>query len=144
MPNLVTLNMYSICLTHLFLMHPFSTPRKHQTILRFPDVYRGQRKGVVGTNGLKKRSLLDFYKHLLIRCVFRTQLNIYDEGFLVMEPSRGGSNVYVIVILLLRVNFLIRKITRSYNKITLLVGLKDVFPFQQEFFQLKEIMNLSD
>ena len=33
-------------------MHPFSTPEKHQT---FPDVFRGLRKGVLGTNGLNHK-----------------------------------------------------------------------------------------
>ena len=42
----------SLWLTHLFLVHPFSTPGKHQKILRFLDVFRGQRKGALGTNGL--------------------------------------------------------------------------------------------
>ena len=42
----------SLWLTHLFLVHPFSSPGKHQKILRFLDVFRGQRKGALGTNGL--------------------------------------------------------------------------------------------
>ena len=40
-------------LTHSFPMHPFSTPWKHQKTLRFSDVFRGQRKGALGTNGLR-------------------------------------------------------------------------------------------
>ena len=36
-------------LTHLFPMHPFSTPWKHQTIVWFSDVFRGLRKGCIGT-----------------------------------------------------------------------------------------------
>ena len=39
-------------LMHLFPMHPFSTPWKYQKNLRFPDVFRGQRKGALGTNML--------------------------------------------------------------------------------------------
>ena len=35
-------------------MHPFSTPWKHQKILRFSDVFRGLKKGASGTNGLNK------------------------------------------------------------------------------------------
>ena len=35
-------------------MHPFSTPWKHQKTVRFSDVFRGQRKGALGTNGLRK------------------------------------------------------------------------------------------
>ena len=39
-------------LTHSFPMHPFSTLWKHQKVLRFSDVFRGYRKGALGTNGL--------------------------------------------------------------------------------------------
>ena len=39
-------------LTHLFPMHPLSTPWEHQKALRFSDVFGGLRKGVLGTNGL--------------------------------------------------------------------------------------------
>ena len=42
-------------LTHLFPMHPCSTPWKHQKFLRFFDVFRGQRKGDLGTNRLRER-----------------------------------------------------------------------------------------
>ena len=45
-------------LTHLFPMHPFSTAWKHQKTLRFSDVFRGQRKSALGTNGLRKNCLL--------------------------------------------------------------------------------------
>ena len=31
-------------LTHLFLMHPFSSPWKHQKTVRFSDIFRGKRK----------------------------------------------------------------------------------------------------
>ena len=40
-------------LAHLFPMHPLFTSRKHQKTLRVSDVFRGQRKGTLGTNGLK-------------------------------------------------------------------------------------------
>ena len=33
-------------------MHPFSTPWKHQKTVTFFDVFRGQKKGELGTNGL--------------------------------------------------------------------------------------------
>ena len=33
-------------------MHPFSIPWKHQKAVRFSDVFRGQRKGALRTNGL--------------------------------------------------------------------------------------------
>ena len=39
-------------LTHSFPMHPFSTSWKHQKTLRFPDVFRGQRKSILESNGL--------------------------------------------------------------------------------------------
>ena len=51
---------FIIFLTHLFPMHPFSTPWKYQKssivipyAVRFSDVLMGQRKGALGTNGLK-------------------------------------------------------------------------------------------
>ena len=46
--------------THLFPMHPFSIIWKHQKILRFSDVFRGQRKCALGTNGLKHHLALNF------------------------------------------------------------------------------------
>ena len=39
-----------IRLTHLFAIHPYSNPWKHQKILRSSDVFRGWRKGALGTN----------------------------------------------------------------------------------------------
>ena len=39
-------------------MHLFSNPWKHQKILRFSDVFRGQRKGALGTKGLMNFWLL--------------------------------------------------------------------------------------
>ena len=44
-------HLVNIHLTHLFQMHPFSTPPKHQKILS-PDVFRRWRKGALRTNGL--------------------------------------------------------------------------------------------
>ena len=41
-------------LTHSFPMHLFSTTWKHQKFLRFSDVFRGQRKSALGTNGLTR------------------------------------------------------------------------------------------
>ena len=43
-------------------MHPFSTPWKHQKTLRFSDVFRRQRKGALGTNGLNSRRS-SFHSH---------------------------------------------------------------------------------
>ena len=48
-------------LTHSFLMHPFSTPWKHQKTVTFSDVFRWKRKGALGTNGLKQENSR-FYK----------------------------------------------------------------------------------
>ena len=36
-----------------FLMHPLSTPWKHQKTVRFSDVFKGY-KGAFGTNGLRQ------------------------------------------------------------------------------------------
>ena len=46
------MRMYNIVLTHLFSIHPFSTPRKHQKTVRLSDVLRGLREGALGTNAL--------------------------------------------------------------------------------------------
>ena len=51
-------------LTHLFLMHPFSTPWKHQKIVRFSDAFWRQRKGAVGTNGLKRQFIWALFHFL--------------------------------------------------------------------------------
>ena len=37
----ITVHQWRLNLTHLFPMHPFSTPWKHQKISRFPDVFMG-------------------------------------------------------------------------------------------------------
>ena len=68
-------------LTHFLSMHPFSTPWKHQKTIRFLNVlrvsvFRGYRKGALGTKGLiykewffvwKKNVLL---KRYLDFCIF--------------------------------------------------------------------------
>ena len=50
----------TLLLTHSLPMHPFSTPWKHQKTERFSDVFRGLRKGALGTNGLMQISLRGF------------------------------------------------------------------------------------
>ena len=50
----------SLSLTLSFLIHPLSTPWKHQKSLRFSDVFRSQRMAVLGTNGLTSHLLLFF------------------------------------------------------------------------------------
>ena len=39
-------------LTHLFPIHPFSTPWKNKKIVRFSDFSRGKRKGALETSRL--------------------------------------------------------------------------------------------
>ena len=51
-----------ISMTHLLSMHPFSTPWKRQKNLRFSDVFRGQRKGALGTNAIKCGSKIHVLK----------------------------------------------------------------------------------
>ena len=43
---------HTYLLTHSFPIHSFSTPWKHQKTIRFSDVFRGEKKGALGTNGL--------------------------------------------------------------------------------------------
>ena len=43
-----------ILLTHLFPMHLFSNPWKHQKILRLSNVFRRCREGALGTNRLRR------------------------------------------------------------------------------------------
>ena len=42
----------------MFPKHPFSTPWKHQKTVRFSNVFRGYKKGALGTNVLKTHYLL--------------------------------------------------------------------------------------
>ena len=42
-------------INYSFPRHPFSTPWKDQKTLRFSDVLKGQRKGTLGTIGLRQR-----------------------------------------------------------------------------------------
>ena len=48
-----------LVLTHYSLVLLFYTPRKHQKIFRFSDVFRGYRKATLDCNGLNKRINLD-------------------------------------------------------------------------------------
>ena len=78
-------------------MHPFPgvDPWKHQKTLRFPDVFRGQRKGALGTNGLKTKNhlLAPFslknlflswhrmrFSRLLLRCLLILEKNCQAES----------------------------------------------------------------
>ena len=65
-------------------MHPSSTPSKHQEAVRFPDVFRGWRKGALGTNGLR-----DF---LISVWIYFSSLLILDTK-IVMKNGVGVSFV---------------------------------------------------
>ena len=72
-----------LVLTHLFPMRPFSTRWKQKTV-RFSDVFREQRKGALGTNGLRiglvggyclayfqgPQECLQSPKPILVKCYF--------------------------------------------------------------------------
>ena len=51
--NLIQYRLFGIFLTHLFPMHPFCTPIKHQKVLRFSDVFRVVEKGFIGSKWIK-------------------------------------------------------------------------------------------
>ena len=79
-------------LIHLFPMHPFSTPWKHQKIARFFDVFRGWRKGVLGTNGLN--SLRESHSlHLVSDSLFKKPLKNVKSFF----SDKITSSDYLIV-----------------------------------------------
>lgn len=44
-------------LTHMFSMYPLSTARKHKKIFQFSCIFRGQKMGASGTNGLIQSEL---------------------------------------------------------------------------------------
>ena len=44
-------------------MLPLSTPWKKQKTVRFSDVFRGQRKGACGKNGLTRRKIVEKFIH---------------------------------------------------------------------------------
>ena len=43
-------------MSHAFSMYPFSIPWKHQKTVRYSDVFRGQRKGALGTDALTEEN----------------------------------------------------------------------------------------
>ena len=45
-------------------MHPFPNPGKHQKTVRFSDVFRRQRKGAMGANGLTVHIIYIIYQLL--------------------------------------------------------------------------------
>ena len=67
-------------LTHSSPMHLFSTPWKHQKTW-FSDVFREQRKGALGTNGLKK---VDWYLYLSF---------IIEKCAKMLQESSGSSGL---------------------------------------------------
>ena len=53
-------------LSHSFPMHPSSTPLKHEKTLRISDVFRGHRKGALGTNGI----ISEYFKSKFQLCFY--------------------------------------------------------------------------
>ena len=72
-------------LTHSFPMHPFSTPWKQQKTVRFSDIFRGQRKGALGANGLRylSRAACNNQTWKLKMFFEREKLNVNNENYLV-------------------------------------------------------------
>ena len=64
-------------------MHPFSTPWKHQKTLQFSDVFRRQRKGALGANGLR----------ILATEVFKTLNNINHSYMKDIFKPKASSKV---------------------------------------------------
>ena len=67
-----------VILTHLFPMHPFSTPWKHQKTLRFSDVFWGLRKGALETNGLIESRP---YKNMLRKGYSKRRRELYKWSY---------------------------------------------------------------
>ena len=53
-----------VLLTHLFPMHPFPIPWKHQKTIRFSKVSKRRKKGALATNGLNKQFRTHFSLYL--------------------------------------------------------------------------------
>ena len=53
-----------VLLTHLFPMHPFPIPWKHQKTVRFSKVSKRRKKGALATNGLNKQFRTHFSLYL--------------------------------------------------------------------------------
>ena len=79
-------------LTHMPPMHPFPNPWKHQKTNRFSDVFWGQRKGALATNGLK-----DFCKKTVCEHIAKPNM---EKSFLT------SLNIFLLVLLSLPGNFL--------------------------------------
>ena len=61
------LQLISWSLSHSFPMLSFPTHWKHWKTVRFSDVFRGPRKGALGTNGLKGERTVKFEKR--VKCL---------------------------------------------------------------------------
>ena len=61
-------------------MYPFSTPWKHKKTVKYSDVFKGLRKGALGTNGLI-HYIIAFLSKLLSFKPFQKALNICAKGF---------------------------------------------------------------
>ena len=66
----------TLTLTHSFSMHSFSNLWKYQKTVGFSDVFRGWRKGALGTNGLRSRDII-FLKKWRRRTFWK---NLYSRG----------------------------------------------------------------
>ena len=66
----VSLNVAYV-LTHSLPMYPFSNPWKHQKTARFSDIFRGERKGALGTNGLISINILGNFLYLPYLCPYQ-------------------------------------------------------------------------
>ena len=90
----------SLVTTHLFPTHLLSTPWKHQNTLRFSDVFRGWRRGLLGTNELTK------VKYQTRNCETLTSIEKYmnrQKKYLNRQKKSTVSN---------KVNFLQRNLWR--------------------------------
>ena len=58
--------MHFSSLTHLFPMHLFFIPWKHQKTLRFPDVFREYRKRALRINGLINYRMMQTFKLFMV------------------------------------------------------------------------------
>ena len=72
-------------------MYPFSNPRKHQKSVRFSDVFRGEKKGALGMNGLKTNSIIvkdKVINKLLEKLERRNHKNLSHFGPIKVSPLK--------------------------------------------------------
>ena len=98
-------------------MYPFSTPWKHPKTVRFSDIFRGYRKGALGTNGLtsgerggslesdpklarglkKRRKSKDAWSQILENLIFITILLKYRTSTIDFCPKTCLYNLFQIL-----------------------------------------------